>query len=271
MPPSATMLEPSRSAREWWLHAFGPWYRTVYGHRDEQEAAHNAPGVLRLLGVKPHARILDLACGEGRYARALAARGHRVTAVDLSPELLDEARRRSPMLPGSPTFLRCDMRELPFHRQFHGVACLFTSFGYFDERSDDAKVLAGVERALVPGGRLLLDLPNPAHVRANLVPESAEDKGLYLLRMRRRVDDAGEGGPYVRKHVSIVDKRTGAPVFEVEERVRLYADAELDDALRAAGLEPVGAPVADFDGHPADATSPRRIRVAELPVRRAAR
>ena len=270
MPPSITSPE-ARSARVWWLHAFGPWYRTVYGHRDEQEAARNAPAILNLLGLTPHARVLDLACGEGRYARALASRGFRLTGVDLSDELLEEARRRSPSVPGSPTYLRCDMRELPFRRQFDAVVCLFTSFGYFDERSDDAKVLEGVERALVPGGRLLLDLPNPEHVRTRLVAESEEHRGPYLLRLRRRLDDGAEGGPYVRKHVEIVDKRTGEAVFEVEERVRLYPAQAIDEALRAAGLEPHGEACGDFDGSPATESSPRRIRVAELPIRRAPR
>jgi SAM-dependent methyltransferase len=88
-----------------------------------------------------------------------------VTGLDLSEDLLAEAKARSPNLPGAPTYLRSDMREIPFFEQFEAVVSLFTSFGYFDDRTDDEKVLEGAARALVPGGRLLLDLPNPAQVR----------------------------------------------------------------------------------------------------------
>src|SRR5262245_5272039 len=107
MPPSAppdALPAPARDA-PWWRRAFGPLYLTVYAHRDDSEARRHAPSILRLLGVGPHARILDVACGEGRYARAFSAAGHRVTGVDVSHPLLEEARRRSPGLPGEPTYV----------------------------------------------------------------------------------------------------------------------------------------------------------------------
>ncbi len=139
----------------WWTRAFERAYLTVYGHRDEEEARRFAPHVARLLGLRHSSRILDLACGEGRYSRVLASLGFRMTGVDLSATLLEEAMRASPQLPGAPTYLRCDMRDLPFESQFEGVVSIFTSFGYFDDPADDLRVLRGVHRALVPGGRLL--------------------------------------------------------------------------------------------------------------------
>ena len=48
-----------------------------------------------LEGLPEGARILDLGCGVGRLAIPLAARGYRVTCYDVSPPLLEEARRRA--------------------------------------------------------------------------------------------------------------------------------------------------------------------------------
>jgi SAM-dependent methyltransferase len=261
MSPSVASPDVSRSA-PWWVRAFSSGYLTVYGHRDDGEAARNVSGIARLLDLAPHARVLDLACGEGRYCRALSARGFQVTGVDLSDDLLAEARRRSPLLPGMPTYVRADMRSLPFGPQFDAVVSLFTSFGYFDERADDARVLSGVARVLVPGGRFLLDFLNAEHVRRHLVTESVEDRAPHRVMTSRRIDDTSEGGPYVRKSVVVVDPRVDRIVFDAEERVRLYEPGMIDAMLRTAELEPVGAPVGDFEGAPWTPSSPRWIRVA---------
>jgi SAM-dependent methyltransferase len=265
MPLPVASPERSRTDRAWWVHAFSGWYLTTYGHRDEAEARRNAPGIARLLGLPPHGRILDLACGEGRYARALSSLGYRVTGFDLSDELLTRAHVLSPDLPGAPSYVKGDMRSLPFLQQFDAVVSLFTSFGYFDDRSEDAKVLEGVRGALVPGGRFLLDFLNASQVRASLVAQNEERRDPFLVTYRRRVDETSAGGPYVRKDIEVTDSRNGRRVLEVEERVRLYGPEELDAMLRAAGLEPVGAAAGDYDGRPWDAASPRWIRVAERP------
>lgn len=264
-------MPPSVVDRPWYVHAFGPLYLTVYGHRDDAEARRNAPRIARLLALRPHARILDLACGEGRYTRAFASMGHRVTGLDLSSDLLEEARQRSPGLPGAPTYLRADMREIPFFEQFDAVVSLFTSFGYFDERADDERVLEGIARALVPGGRLLLDLPNPEQVRSALVPANEEVREPWHLRYERRMDETTPAGPYVRKRIVVTDRRTGHVAGDIQERVRLYGPDEIDRLLGLAGLEPEGARLGDVDGTLLSPTSPRFVRVARRPLRRAAR
>jgi len=267
MPPRAAMADaPADGA--WWTAAFGPAYLVVYPHRNDEEARRNAPGVLARLGLGAGARLLDLGCGEGRYARALAACGCRVTGVDLSEALLAEARRRSPGLPGAPTYLRADMRTLPFGPQFDGVVSLFTSFGYFDAPADDARVLGEVARVLAPGGRFLLDFLHAPVVRATLVPASVEERAGVRLHVTRRIDDASAGGPYVRKTIRLVSARYGEPLGTVEERVRLHAPVALDAMLRDVGLEPTGAPSADLAGAPFDAaTSARWVRTARKPAR----
>lgn len=259
MPPSALAESP------WWVRAFGAEYLAVYGHRDDAEAARHVRFLVEALGLPPHARVLDVACGEGRYTRVLSAAGMRVTGFDFSEELLAAAKARSPALPGMPTYVRGDMRTLPFHAQFDGVVSLFTSFGYFDEPSDDAKVLEGIERALVPGGRVLLDVMNEALLRRTLVGESEELRGHRAIRSVRRLDDTTPGGPFVRKHVVVTDGRTGATLLDVEERVRLYTADALDAALLDAGLVPTGPRHGDLEGSLFGPDSPRLVRVAQRP------
>lgn len=260
MPPAIAHDAP------WYVSAFDERYLKLYAHRDEQEAEDRAPGMMKLLGLTHDKRLLDVACGEGRYARAMARRGVRVTGIDLSKELLLEARERSRLLPGSPQYTRRDMRKLPFVSQFDAVISMFTSFGYFETEAEDLAVFRGVSRALVPGGRFLLDFMNEAQLRSSLVPEETQRSRSVNVHIKRWIDEDATDGPRVEKRVKAVAARTGITEFEVTESVRLYTPDEIDALLARAGLEPVGERMASVDGTPLDALAPRLIRLAEKPV-----
>ena len=262
MPPSASALE-----RPWYATAFDRVWLRLHPHRDDAEAARHAPAILRLLGLKPGQRVLDAACGAGRYCRALAALGLSVTGIDLSDDLLEEARSRSPNLPGMPLYLLWDARALPFREQFHGAVSLFTSLGYFDTRQDDLLVLRGVHAALLSGGTFLLDYLNPAHVRATLVPEEVQEVPGLVARVQRRIEGGADGARVVK---TVEARATGTDQVEAAftERVRLYEPEDLDALLREAGLEPEGERYGDLAGGPFTPTSERCVRVARKPRRR---
>ena len=185
-------MEPSTSPQldtPWYVQAFDATYLRVYAHRTNEEAEARADGIVKLLGVRAGHRVLDVACGEGRYSRALARRGMRVAGLDLSRDLLQEAKERSPMLPGTPDYFRGDIRRLPYRNQFEAAMSMFTSFGYFDSREDDLAVFQGVSRALLPGGRFLIDFLNPMKVREGLVEREAQDIGNFTLHITRRIEE----------------------------------------------------------------------------------
>jgi SAM-dependent methyltransferase len=238
---------------DWYRRAFGRFYLEVYAHRDDASAGAEASFALRALGVGPGARVLDLACGAGRHARSLAAQGARVTGADLSPELLSEAARRG----GGPMFARADMRALPFRAAFDAVCLFFTSFGYFEERGEDERVLAEAARVLRDGGGLLLDLPARSRVIADLVPESEEAReGFRVVQRRWMTGD----GLRVEKEVRVLDG-AGRPAAHWTESVRLYAPEEIEAMLRAAGLA-VEARYGDLCGAALGGAAPRFVTVS---------
>lgn len=106
---------------------------------------------------------LDAGCGEGRVARALAARGARVLGVDVAPGLIAAARRRARVLPtavrGRLHFETGELgaRGLLERGGLDGVLCVLALMHVARERP----VLAAWARALRPGGRLVLVLPHP--------------------------------------------------------------------------------------------------------------
>lgn len=101
------------------------------------------------------ARVLDCPCGQGRHAHLLAEAGYDVDGVDYSRELLSIARKRG--TGKALRYTRADMRRLParWTRRFDAVVNLFTSFGFFTDPKDDARVIREFARVLRPGGALV--------------------------------------------------------------------------------------------------------------------
>jgi SAM-dependent methyltransferase len=122
-------------------------------------------------GSSPTWRILDVGCGTGRHARALAALGHHVTGVDCSRGLLDVACALAARAgQGTVRWVEADARALPFEAAFDLALSLYGgAFGLGQDEGDDEAVVAGIARALVPGGLLLLTATSAAALVARFV------------------------------------------------------------------------------------------------------
>lgn len=108
--------------------------------------------LVEVLGLEPGHRVLDVGCGPGRHARALAERGIEVVGIDISPRFVELAAEGAP---AGATFEVGDARALAFDAEFDAVISLCQG-GFGLVRGDDASVLEGMARAVRPGGRLAL-------------------------------------------------------------------------------------------------------------------
>jgi SAM-dependent methyltransferase len=161
LPPGTRgkMKRRRKRTREWWMHIFDDDFMLLtrepskWGQRREVDFLEQA------MGVAPGSLVLDLACGMGQHAVAMAKRNYRVVGVDLSLSMLARAGELAQEAGQKINFIHGDMRDLGFDRTFDAVYCIGTSFGFFDEETN-RKVLEGVHRALKPGAALLLDLVN---------------------------------------------------------------------------------------------------------------
>ncbi len=94
-------------------------------------------------------RVLDIAAGTGTSSAALAKSGAEVVAVDFSPGMIAEGRKRHPEL----TFVEGDAQELPFPTDTFDVVTI--SFGLRNVNNPQ-RALAEMKRVLRPGGRLVV-------------------------------------------------------------------------------------------------------------------
>lgn len=77
------------------------WYNNLIEQdEDSYQRKLILPNLIRLFEVKRGEAILDLACGQGFFAREFAKNGAKVIGVDISPELIEIARKTARHLPG---------------------------------------------------------------------------------------------------------------------------------------------------------------------------
>ena len=226
---------------------------------------------LDLAGAAP-ARVLDVGCGTGLLACALAERGHRVTGADPAPAMLEVARRR----PGGGLvrWIEADAAALPAGRRFDLIVMTGHVFQIFTADSDVRAALGAVRRCLAPGGRVAFETRNPA------VREWAEWNPRDTWQ---RIDAAGAAAE-VWYDISSVDgelvtyetcfRFPGEDTVTIPDTIRFMGQDQVGALLAEAGLTEVTW-YGDWDRSPVSPASPELIAVARQPagqpVRSAAR
>lgn len=223
--------------RDWWRSYFDAGYLEEYSPVFDLIEERRQVGRLTELLALPHgSRVLDLACGQGRHAHLLAEAGFDVDGLDYSREMLKAAKARG--TGKTLRYTRGDMRRLPLRwtRRFDGVVNLFTSFGFFDDPADDAKVLRQVARVLKRGGVFVWQggnrdalsdrfLRGDAWVTADGT-EVRQDRSFDALTGFLTIEST-----WTRKRK--VERRS--------HRIRLYTATHLADLMADAGLRLVAA------------------------------
>lgn len=112
--------------------------------------------LVRVAGLRPGSRVLDLPCGSGRHSLALARRGCRVTGIDVSAEAVAFARSQAGDLADALDLRVGDMAAVPTDLRVDTAICMGNSFGYL-EHDGTRRYLADVATVVEPGGHLVLD------------------------------------------------------------------------------------------------------------------
>lgn len=209
--------------------------------------------------TEPECRVLELGAGTGRATRLLAQRAARVVALDLSPELIAQARRKLDGLPHV-RLLVGDMRELSLKEEFDLVVAVDDPFVHLIEDEDRDRAFRVAAEHLAPGGRFVLDA-------AWFPPEDREEAADELVKERSKdgfsVREVWHCDPGTRLCTARFEYRQeGKLAAEASFPGRLWSVEELEDRARSAGLR-VSRLWGDYDLRTWDRASAPRL-IAEL-------
>lgn len=240
---------------EWW-EAIAP---VLFGQRAWALAPQQVEQVLALAGMEPPIRVLDMPAGVGRHALEFARLGCTVTAVDRTGAYLNRARSQAEDLGLKIEFVQSDMRAFEREGAFDLAINLHTSFGYFEDRADDLKVLHNFRASLRPGGVLVMDLLGKEVLARDFRERdwTELEDGTLVLEER-----------HIREDWSWVENRSivvkNGERREFARANRLYSAVGLRDLLKEAGFASIHL-YGDFSGAAYDEHARRLIAVARRP------
>jgi SAM-dependent methyltransferase len=197
-----------------------PYYHKLYFERDEQEAAAFINRLLTRLQPAPHDSMLDIACGRGRHAKLLAAKGFDVTGIDLAPSSIAIAGQSEKE---NLHFFQHDMR-LPFWINFFDYAFnFFTSFGYFRTEREHYNAIRTIANSLKPNGVLVLDYLNVHYAEDHLVHKQEKIMDQVTYYITKWFDET-----HFYKKIVIEDEQLQEPL-EFTEKVAKFTLGDFND------------------------------------------
>jgi predicted ATP-grasp superfamily ATP-dependent carboligase/2-polyprenyl-3-methyl-5-hydroxy-6-metoxy-1,4-benzoquinol methylase len=200
------------SAARYWKSIYEDRRLTPLLYRERHETALRW---IDEIALEPGARVLEVGCGSGHTAVALARRGHPVHAVDSTPEMIaltDEAAKAAGV---RLTTMVADAHELDLPaRSFDLVIAL----GVLPWLHSPERALSAMARVVRPGGHLLVTADNLARLDRLIDPRSTP-----LLAPARAA---------IKRALSL----SGAPLPIEELQVRRHSAAHVDRLLRATGF-----------------------------------
>jgi len=200
--------------------------------------------------------VLDLCCGPGRHSIALAQLGFTVTGVDRSTFLLGHARNRAAEAGVTVEWIQEDMRRFLRPAAFDLACSIFTSFGYFEDETDNLQVLRNVHASLKPSGVFVLELIGKerlARAWQNAIYTDHAD-GSALIQRPKVVHDWCR---IQNEWILLRDGRTRTFRFEHA----IYSGREIKERLLACGFAEAQL-FGDLAGTPYGLDAPRLVAVA---------
>lgn len=220
------------------------WYQTFFneyaldvwqGSRSDELTAGEVDFIAHALELEGSGALLDLACGNGRHAAELAARGYQVTGVDIAEGNRRRIEERAAALGAEIDIVIGDVTELDLASSYDGAYIWGNSLGYFPP-AETATFLRRVAAALKPGARFAID---SAVIAECILGDLAERTWFQVTEDMRVMLESSYDPRESRLDTVYTTLRGDAVVDQSTAHVWVITCRELVEMAEAAGLETV--------------------------------
>ena len=215
---------------------YAKYYDLLYNDKDYEAECDLVQDLLRKNSRGKMATILDAACGTGGHAVPLARRGYKITAFDVSPVMLQQARAKTSEV----TFHQMDLRTFDIGGEFDACVCMFAAMNYLTHNSGIQQALLNIRKHLRRDGLFIFDFWNGLAV-LRILPETrvktVMGNGIKVVRFVQPELDASNH--VCKSHYHLIITRGDTVLEEVQEthEVRYFFPQEIVHYLEEAAFE----------------------------------
>jgi SAM-dependent methyltransferase len=230
-------IKTFRRVEKTWDEFWAEFWRIRLVGDDETVAWKNQQVVdftMEMLAIQKGMSVLDVGCGAGFQAYLLAEKGLRVHGIDITPVLIEHAKKVAKSRKLSATFSVGDMRDFEVAEPFDCTVILGMSFG-FGTDEENRETMHNVFRSTKPGGKVLITGQHPYSASTHTGPEWVETDEGYLLHQ-------GTFDPLTSRLGGLWElaRPDGTVVTEGEnpesDGIRCYSAPEMEALLYEAGF-----------------------------------
>jgi SAM-dependent methyltransferase len=227
----------------------------LFAEKNPVETKKEIDQIIRLTGIPPGCCILDLCCGQGRHSLEFARRGFMVTGVDRTEMYLEQAKRESYRENLSVEFIKNDMRNFRKDSFYNLIIIMYTSFGYFEDKEENIRVLHNCYNSLIKKVKLLIDLVGKEILKNKFKEhESFLIDGINYIEERKVI---GDWEKIENKWMMIKENATREFILTHW----MYSAEELKELLSNAGFSSINI-YGDLSGRKYDENARRLIAIA---------
>lgn len=213
---------------------YAKYYDFIYQDKDYDKECNFIEDIFKI--TKKPKSILEIGCGTGNYTKILLERGYKVTAIDISGEMLEIAREKC-----STKFLEGDIRTIKIDDKFDCCLAMFAVMGYITKNRDIIKALINIRKYLKLNGIFIFDVWNGLSVM-RILPEQrikkVENDKVKIIRYAIPNLVAFEHICEVNYNLLILNKKENT-FREINEKhmMRFYFPQEIIYFLEESGFE----------------------------------
>jgi len=140
------------------FRSYADYYDTIYCSKDYSAECDFLESIFSKYSNKPIEAILDLGCGTGGHSLILAEKGHEITGVDISEEMLEIAEAKAKNRGINIKFIRGDLRDINIGKKFDAVISMFAVISYQITNEDLISAFKAALRHLKRNGLFIFDV-----------------------------------------------------------------------------------------------------------------
>jgi SAM-dependent methyltransferase len=208
---------------------YAKYYNLLYADKEYDKEVNFINTLIKRCATSEVKNVLDVGCGTGQHALYMSALGYHITGVDMSVEMINEARQQN--IPNT-EFYTHNADNFSFDRSFDVITSLFHVLSYQTSNEAVHKMIANISCHLADDGIFIFDFwyaPAVLTKRPDVKIKCFEDDEIKVTRIAEPVLKVNENTVDVHFELLIETKQNGKiSVIKEVHSMRYFSLPEIE-------------------------------------------